>query len=78
MIIGINQEGRLQGYKIRASYPQGTFDNYAAAALKQWRWQPTASNSKRMPVLTSIRLDFKLSQNPKNDVYLENCLKLYS
>ncbi|MFC3032189.1 energy transducer TonB [Pseudoalteromonas fenneropenaei] len=36
LIVGINEQGELQGYKVRSSYPKGVFENSAIAALRQW------------------------------------------
>jgi len=58
LIVGINKEGKLGGYKVKSSYPQGVFDNYAAAALNKWQWAATDKNKDNAPVLTSIQLDF--------------------
>ncbi|MDN3389694.1 energy transducer TonB [Pseudoalteromonas sp. APC 3691] len=33
----INSQGEAQGYKVIASYPEGVFDNNAAAAVGLWR-----------------------------------------
>lgn len=75
IIVGIDQNGKAQGYKVRSSYPKGVFDNYAAAALMKWKWQSTNQNTENQPVLTSIRMDFKTSRNPREQEYLANCPK---
>lgn len=56
--VGIGAAGEMVGYKITNSYPQGVFDSQALAALKKWRWQATEANVDKVPVLTSIELDF--------------------
>ena len=75
LIVGINEEGKLQGYKIKSSYPKGVFDKHAAAALGKWSWEPTSTNIDKKPVLTSIRLDFMMSLNIQDIDYLAHCPK---
>lgn len=70
LIIGINKEGKLGGYEVKSSYPQGVFDNYAAAALRKWQWTATEKNKHNEPVLTHIQLDFMIS-NSKNKTEAE-------
>lgn len=76
LIVGIGQNGKAQGYKVRSSYPKGVFDKNAAAALVKWKWQATERNKDNTPVLTSIRMDFSTSRNPSDPEYLQNCPKL--
>ncbi|WP_137225859.1 energy transducer TonB [Shewanella sp. MEBiC00475] len=78
LIVGINKEGKLNGYKIKSSYPQGVFDNYAAAALNKWQWAATDKNKNKAPVLTSIQFDFMVSGSknktePRNSVDSLTC-----
>jgi TonB family protein len=61
LIVGINKDGKTSGYKVKKSYPKGVFDNHAAASLKKWEWSATEGNIDRIPVLTSIQLDFMVS-----------------
>ena len=61
LIVGIKQDGKTSGYKVKNSYPKGVFDNHAAASLKKWKWSATEGNIDRTPVLTSIQLDFMVS-----------------
>ncbi len=75
LIVGIDKDGRVKGYKIRSSYPKGIFDNNAAAALVKWEWEATNKNKAKTPVLTSVRLDFSTSKNPSDTKYLEHCPK---
>ncbi|WP_235839594.1 energy transducer TonB [Cognaticolwellia mytili] len=75
LIVGIDQNGKATGYKVRSSYPKGVFDNNAAAALVEWKWKVTDKNKNSTPVLTSIRMDFSTSRNPTEAKYLENCPK---
>jgi len=72
-IIGINQQGKSQDFKIISSYPKDIFDYNAAAVLKNWRWKATEKNSDKKPVLTYLRLDFMIGQDPRNPLYLKNC-----
>ncbi|HEV2386245.1 MAG TPA: energy transducer TonB [Candidatus Acidoferrales bacterium] len=37
----------------------------AASAVKHWRYQPTISNSKAIPVETTVSVDFHLTAPPK-------------
>ncbi|MEE2002584.1 energy transducer TonB [Alkalimonas sp. MEB108] len=71
LIVGINSDGRLGGYKVKKSYPEGVFDEHAAAALTHWKWVATEINSDKTPVLTSIQLDFMVSGS-KNKTESEN------
>ncbi len=73
LIVGIDQNGKLKGYKVRSSFPKGVFDKNAAAALTKWKWKPTEKNKDSIPVLTSVRLDFTTSRNPTDIEYLKNC-----
>ena len=75
LIVGIDQNGKAQGYKVRSSYPKGVFDKNAAAAMVKWKWQATEKNTDNTPVLTSIRMDFSTSRNPSDPEYLQNCPK---
>ncbi|MFB2726618.1 energy transducer TonB [Shewanella mangrovisoli] len=65
LVVGIKSNGRSGGYKVKKSYPEGVFDNYAAAALAHWRWKATDKNSAKVPVLTTIQMDFMIG-NAKN------------
>lgn len=60
LIVGINSDGKLQGFKIRSSYPKGVFDKSAATAIAKWRWSAAEANPERKPILTSYQLDFRL------------------
>lgn len=73
LVVGIGSEGRVEGYKIRSSYPKGVFDDYAVAAVGQWRWKATEENVDRTPVVAALRLDFTTEMNPSDPRYLENC-----
>ena len=73
LIVGIDKNGNASGYKVRSSYPQGIFDKNAAAALNKWKWQATAQNAKKQPVLASIKLNFTLTKKPTDTEYLANC-----
>lgn len=70
LIVGINKDGKTSGYKVRESYPEGVFDDHAAASLKNWKWAATEVNVDKTPVLTSIQLDFMVSGS-KNKVEAE-------
>lgn len=41
LIVGIDQNGKFKGYKVRSSFPKGVFDKNAAAALTKWKWKAT-------------------------------------
>ncbi|WP_298774316.1 energy transducer TonB [uncultured Shewanella sp.] len=57
-IVGIKKDGRAVSYQAKKSYPEGLFDEYAAAALNHWKWSATEENGEHLPVLTTIQLDF--------------------
>lgn len=59
--VGIGSNGEMVGYKITDSFPSGVFDYQAMAAMKKWRWQATEANVDKVPVLTSIKLDFMIN-----------------
>lgn len=61
LIVGINNDGKSGGYKIKKSYPKGVFDKHAAAALTNWKWAAADKNSDAVPVLTTVQLDFMVS-----------------
>ena len=70
LIVGIKKSGRSGGYKVKKSYPEGVFDKYAAAALNKWRWSATDENGDKVPVLTTIQLDFMV-EGSKNKAEAE-------
>ncbi|MBH0038668.1 MULTISPECIES: energy transducer TonB [unclassified Pseudoalteromonas] len=71
----INSQGEAQGYKVISSYPEGVFDNNAAAAVGLWRWKATAENTSKQPILTYLKMDFMLSPKPTDAKYLAHCSK---
>lgn len=73
IVVGINSEGKVQGYKIESSSSQGIFNNVAIDAIVQWQWKPTKMNTTLQPILTSIRLDFMLKNASSNAEYLKQC-----
>lgn len=75
LIVGIDDTGKAQGYRVRSSYPKGVFDNNAAAALLKWKWQATEKNIANTPVLTSVRMDFYTDREHKDPKFLQNCPK---
>lgn len=83
LTVGINSEGKLQGYKISSSYPKGMFDKSAAAAIAKWRWKVSEANPERKPILTSYQLDFTLFNPNETPVkttrdrekYMAHCVK---
>jgi protein TonB len=58
LIVGIKNDGKSGGYKVKKSYPKGVFDKHAAAALTKWKWVPADKNGDSVPVLTTIQFDF--------------------
>ncbi|ACJ30334.1 TonB [Shewanella piezotolerans WP3] len=75
LVIGINSEGKAQGYKVRSSYPKGVFDKSAAAAIAKWRWKAAEANPERKPVLTSYQLDFTVNTTRDREKYMAHCVK---
>ncbi|MBG9994460.1 energy transducer TonB [Pseudoalteromonas sp. NZS127_1] len=71
----INSQGKAQGYKVISSYPEGVFDNNAAAAVGLWRWKATTENTSNQPVLTYLKMDFMVSPKPADAEYLAHCSK---
>jgi len=74
LIVGINSEGKMQGYKIESSYPEKVFDKAAASSLAKWTWQATKKNSALQPILTTINLNFSVEGSSYDPKYKENCL----
>ncbi len=60
-IVGIDRDGTAGGYKVHKSFPEGVFDDYAAAALNQWKWKASTQNTDKDPVLTTIQLNFMVN-----------------
>lgn len=73
--VGIGSDGSAQGYLVQSSYPQGVFDDYAAAAVSQWQWNATPENSEHTPVLARITLTFNMSLDDLSEEYIANCGK---
>lgn len=73
LIIGIKTDGTSGGYKVKKSYPEGVFDKYAATALTNWKWGATAQNSDKIPVLTTIQLDFMVSGSKNTSEAASQC-----
>ncbi|TMO49879.1 energy transducer TonB [Pseudoalteromonas ruthenica] len=65
LVVGIKENGKAGGYKVKKSYPEGVFEKHAAAALNNWQWSASDKNTDKAPVLTTIKLDFMVS-NSKN------------
>lgn len=62
LAVGINTEGKVSHYKVIKSYPAGVFDQNAIEAILAWRYTPTATNQNLQPVLTTLQLDFMVSE----------------
>jgi TonB family protein len=60
-IVGIDRDGTAGGYKVQKSFPEGVFDDYAAEALRQWKWKASKHNTDKAAVLTIIQLDFMVN-----------------
>lgn len=73
ILIGINSEGRLAGYKPLMSFPDPSIARYAAAHMDEVQWIPTESNSERQPILTEISFTFQIEGFPKSVTYEEYC-----
>lgn len=67
-LLVIDSNGKALKPEIIKEFPEGVFGVPAYKAIKKWSWKPTLSNTARMPVLTTIQLDFvvKDSHNGKN------------
>ncbi|MEC9261984.1 MAG: energy transducer TonB [Pseudomonadota bacterium] len=61
----VNRQGQAVVQKITDSFPFGVFDKTALNAIKQWRWQPTQSNTEKTPALTEVKFDYMV-QGTKN------------
>lgn len=73
LIFGIGSDGTVEGYRVESSYPQGVFDDYAAAALMKWTYEAAPENSERIPVLTHVQLYFTVEDSGPDPKYDANC-----
>lgn len=73
LIVGVKKDGTSGGYKVIQSYPEGLFDDYAALSLNDWKWTPTAKNVDKTPVLTVIKMEFKVSQSKNKTEFEKHC-----
>ncbi|NOU49233.1 energy transducer TonB [Pseudoalteromonas sp. JBTF-M23] len=75
--VGISNEGKMIVYKVKKSYPQGIFDDYAAAALLKWRWKAADANVDKLPVLTLMHMGFKVIGSKNKQQAQEECGKFH-
>lgn len=73
LAVGIGSDGRVQGYRTLSSYPQGVFDDYAAAALGEWKWEATEANADRTPVIAHKSLSFTIEKDQEDPDFIANC-----
>ena len=72
-IIGIDKQGKAGFHKIKKSYPKGIFDKSATAALNNYKWSATDTNTERAPALTTIKLDFMIGRAKNKAEAKEHC-----
>lgn len=68
----IGSDGKMDGYRVVRAFPGDVFVDAVVDAMKQTRWQPTAENTAREPVVTTIQLDLWL-EGFETSGYRENC-----
>jgi len=73
LLIGINEKGEVQGFKINNSYPKRLFDENAQAALQTWKYIPTKENVTNQPVLTLVQMDFQFSKDVVDSSFKKHC-----
>lgn len=73
ILIGINSEGRLAGYKPIMSYPDPSIARHAAAHMEDVKWVPADSNPERKPILMEVSFTFEVEGFPKSVTYKEYC-----
>lgn len=73
LLIGINEKGEVQGYKINKSYPKRLFDENAEAALLTWKYIPTKENITNQPVLTLVQMDFQFTKGVLDNDVKKHC-----
>ncbi|MEH6384135.1 MAG: energy transducer TonB [Colwellia sp.] len=74
VLIGINEKGEVDGYKINKSYPKRVFDQSTQAALMAWKYEPTKENVSHQPVLTLIQMDFQVKRSSTDDSFEKHCV----
>jgi TonB family protein len=72
-LITLNEEGKISSYGLLKSYPKDFFDKRAIQKLKALRWQAAEENNKKLPVLTSIQLEFGSYKAKKNKEANKEC-----
>jgi len=58
--IAIDDQGELNDYKVKSSYPEDIFVNNSIKALQKYKWQATSFNESHKPVLTTLQMDFRV------------------
>jgi protein TonB len=69
----IDVDGKPQNMAVIKSFPGSTFNKKAYEALRKWRWAPSASNTQKQPVLTTIQLDFTTKKSVNLDKAYKSC-----
>lgn len=59
----IGSDGKMDGYRVVKAFPGDVFVDAVVESMKKTRWQPTAENAAREPVVTSIQLDLRLENS---------------
>lgn len=58
----IGPDGNPEYVEVIRGYPAGIFDHAALTAFKQWRWEPSPSNSERQAIRTSMQMNFMFQE----------------
>lgn len=58
----IDPDGNPEYVEVVRGYPAGIFDHAALTTFKQWRWEPSPSNSERQAIRTSMQMTFMFQE----------------
>ena len=71
LIIGSN--GKATNPTIIKAFPEGVFNVQAMRAINKWKWLASANNLDKMPVATTIQLDFVVKKSTNWQEAYKNC-----
>ncbi len=78
LLVAINEKGEAAGYKLLNAYPEGVFAQSAVEAISRWHWKAVEGNREHQPVLTTIKLDFMLSNSSNVPSYEKYCESVHT
>ncbi len=71
----IDSNGKPQNITVIKSFPGTTFNTAAYESLQKWKWTPSAINTEKQSVLTTIQIDFS-TQEPVNHAEAYSACKI--